>query len=83
MFAIYNNTVLFHLMWIAKSQDLPGFGAEHYIGVCCTLFELCLFFPYVRVSETDSQGYDPGSPHLPWDHPFYDIARHQIIEVAG
>uniref|UniRef100_A0A3Q1GZ58 Rho GTPase activating protein 1 n=1 Tax=Acanthochromis polyacanthus TaxID=80966 RepID=A0A3Q1GZ58_9TELE len=24
-----------------------------------------------------------GSPHLPWDHPFYDIARHQIIEVAG
>ncbi|TNM94329.1 hypothetical protein fugu_002505 [Takifugu bimaculatus] len=34
-------------------------------------------------SETDSQGYDPGSPHLPWDHPFYDIARHQIIEVAG
>uniref|UniRef100_A0A3Q3E869 Rho GTPase activating protein 1 n=1 Tax=Hippocampus comes TaxID=109280 RepID=A0A3Q3E869_HIPCM len=20
--------------------------------------------------------------HLPWDHPFYDIARHQIIEVA-
>uniref|UniRef100_A0A3P9JIY8 Rho GTPase activating protein 1 n=1 Tax=Oryzias latipes TaxID=8090 RepID=A0A3P9JIY8_ORYLA len=23
------------------------------------------------------------SPHLPWDHPFYDIARHHIIEVAG
>uniref|UniRef100_A0A1A7W6M7 Rho GTPase activating protein 1 n=1 Tax=Iconisemion striatum TaxID=60296 RepID=A0A1A7W6M7_9TELE len=35
-------------------------------------------------SETDvSQGFDAGSPHLPWDHPFYDIARHQIIEVAG
>ncbi|XP_014866371.1 PREDICTED: rho GTPase-activating protein 1 isoform X1 [Poecilia mexicana] len=35
-------------------------------------------------SETEnSQGFDPGSPHLPWDHPFYDIARHQIIEVAG
>uniref|UniRef100_A0A665UND1 Rho GTPase activating protein 1 n=1 Tax=Echeneis naucrates TaxID=173247 RepID=A0A665UND1_ECHNA len=36
------------------------------------------------VSETDvSQCFDAGSPHLPWDHPFYDIARHQIIEVAG
>uniref|UniRef100_A0A8C6LNY6 CRAL-TRIO domain-containing protein n=1 Tax=Nothobranchius furzeri TaxID=105023 RepID=A0A8C6LNY6_NOTFU len=36
------------------------------------------------VSETDvSQRFDAGSPHLPWDHPFYDIARHQIIEVAG
>ncbi|XP_062236205.1 rho GTPase-activating protein 1 [Platichthys flesus] len=35
-------------------------------------------------SETDlSQQFDSGSPHLPWDHPFYDIARHQIIEVAG
>ncbi|XP_060922993.1 rho GTPase-activating protein 1 isoform X2 [Limanda limanda] len=35
-------------------------------------------------SETDlSQRFDSGSPHLPWDHPFYDIARHQIIEVAG
>lgn len=35
-------------------------------------------------SETDvSQGFDPDSPHLPWDHPYYDIARHQIIEVAG
>lgn len=38
----------------------------------------------VCVSETDiSQRFDGGSPHLPWDHPFYDIARHQIIEVAG
>lgn len=36
------------------------------------------------VSETDiSQAFDADSPHLPWDHPFYDIARHQIIEVAG
>ena len=35
-------------------------------------------------TETDlSQRFDAGSPHLPWDHPFYDIARHQIIEVAG
>lgn len=34
--------------------------------------------------KTDiSQAFDADSPHLPWDHPFYDIARHQIIEVAG
>lgn len=40
--------------------------------------------PSVCVSETDlSQRFDASSPHLPWDHPFYDIARHQIIEVAG
>uniref|UniRef100_A0A672SNA7 Rho GTPase-activating protein 1-like n=1 Tax=Sinocyclocheilus grahami TaxID=75366 RepID=A0A672SNA7_SINGR len=24
-----------------------------------------------------------GTSHLPWDDPFYDIARHQIVEVAG
>ncbi|XP_032361828.1 rho GTPase-activating protein 1 isoform X2 [Etheostoma spectabile] len=36
------------------------------------------------LSKSDiSQRFDAGSPHLPWDHPFYDIARHQIIEVAG
>uniref|UniRef100_A0A673AL62 Rho GTPase activating protein 1 n=1 Tax=Sphaeramia orbicularis TaxID=375764 RepID=A0A673AL62_9TELE len=36
------------------------------------------------VTSTDiSQPFDAASPHLPWDHPFYDIARHQIIEVAG
>ncbi|KAM8904600.1 rho GTPase-activating protein 1 isoform 1-T3 [Spinachia spinachia] len=35
-------------------------------------------------SEMDvSQRFDADSPHLPWDHPYYDIARHQIIEVAG
>ncbi|KAF6724288.1 Rho GTPase-activating protein 1 [Oryzias melastigma] len=35
-------------------------------------------------SDTDvSQGFDANSPHVPWDHPFYDIARHHIIEVAG
>lgn len=46
--------------------------------------QLYLFTGYVHVSETDvSQGFDASSPHLPWDHPFYDIARHQIIEVAG
>uniref|UniRef100_A0A8C4E703 Rho GTPase-activating protein 1 n=1 Tax=Dicentrarchus labrax TaxID=13489 RepID=A0A8C4E703_DICLA len=36
------------------------------------------------LSKSDiSQRFDADSPHLPWDHPFYDIARHQIIEVAG
>uniref|UniRef100_A0AAX7UEW9 Rho GTPase activating protein 1 n=1 Tax=Astatotilapia calliptera TaxID=8154 RepID=A0AAX7UEW9_ASTCA len=36
------------------------------------------------LSKSDvSQQFDASSPHLPWDHPFYDIARHQIIEVAG
>uniref|UniRef100_A0A3P9MB54 Rho GTPase activating protein 1 n=1 Tax=Oryzias latipes TaxID=8090 RepID=A0A3P9MB54_ORYLA len=35
-------------------------------------------------SDTNlSEGFDASSPHLPWDHPFYDIARHHIIEVAG
>ncbi|XP_006802720.1 rho GTPase-activating protein 1 [Neolamprologus brichardi] len=39
---------------------------------------------FLSKSETDvSQQFDASSPHLPWDHPFYDIARHQIIEVAG
>lgn len=34
-------------------------------------------------SETDiSKRLGEGS-HLSWDHPYYDIARHQIVEVAG
>uniref|UniRef100_A0A8C8LW48 Rho GTPase-activating protein 1 n=1 Tax=Oncorhynchus tshawytscha TaxID=74940 RepID=A0A8C8LW48_ONCTS len=34
-------------------------------------------------SETNiSKRLGEGS-HLSWDHPYYDIARHQIVEVAG
>uniref|UniRef100_A0A673XUE5 Rho GTPase activating protein 1 n=1 Tax=Salmo trutta TaxID=8032 RepID=A0A673XUE5_SALTR len=34
-------------------------------------------------SKTDiSKRLGEGS-HLSWDHPYYDIARHQIVEVAG
>ncbi|KAM6945488.1 rho GTPase-activating protein 1 [Aplochiton taeniatus] len=37
----------------------------------------------ISKSETDiAQRLGEGS-HLSWDHPYYDIARHQIIEVAG
>ncbi|KAF5892983.1 rho GTPase-activating protein 1, partial [Clarias magur] len=34
----------------------------------------------VSKSSTDIKSL---SPHLPWDDKFYDIARHQIVEVAG
>lgn len=33
-------------------------------------------------SETDIKHLGQGS-HLAWDDPYYDIARHQIVEVAG
>ncbi|KAL2088769.1 hypothetical protein ACEWY4_015668 [Coilia grayii] len=33
-------------------------------------------------SETDIKQFGQGS-HLAWDDPYYDIARHQIVEVAG
>ncbi|XP_063043988.1 rho GTPase-activating protein 1 isoform X1 [Engraulis encrasicolus] len=33
-------------------------------------------------SETDIKQLGQGS-HLAWDDPYYDIARHQIVEVAG
>ncbi|KAI5088538.1 rho GTPase-activating protein 1, partial [Silurus meridionalis] len=33
-------------------------------------------------SATDIKSLSEGS-HLAWDDPFYDIARHQIVEVAG
>lgn len=47
-------------------------------------FDVCMCARALAFSETDlSQPFDASSPHLPWDHPFYDIARHQIIEVAG
>ncbi|KAK2819666.1 hypothetical protein Q7C36_021312 [Tachysurus vachellii] len=36
----------------------------------------------VSKSTTDIKSLSEGS-HLAWDDPFYDIARHQIVEVAG
>ncbi|MCJ8747450.1 hypothetical protein PDJAM_G00153690 [Pangasius djambal] len=36
----------------------------------------------VSKSATDIKSLNEGS-HLAWDDPFYDIARHQIVEVAG
>ncbi|KAF4094434.1 hypothetical protein AMELA_G00014920 [Ameiurus melas] len=36
----------------------------------------------VSKSATDIKSLTEGS-HLAWDDPFYDIARHQIVEVAG
>lgn len=51
---------------------------------CTPALSLLRYIFVAHASETDlSQPFDAGSPHLPWDHPFYDIARHQIIEVAG
>ncbi|XP_033835689.1 rho GTPase-activating protein 1 isoform X2 [Periophthalmus magnuspinnatus] len=38
---------------------------------------------HIWKKSDSTQPFDAASPHLPWDHPFYDIARHQIIEVAG
>jgi len=37
-----------------------------------------IFFP----AASDIKSLDDKS-HLSWDDPFYDIARHQIVEVAG
>ncbi|KAJ7985775.1 hypothetical protein DPEC_G00343970 [Dallia pectoralis] len=34
-------------------------------------------------SETDISKRLGEESHLTWDHPYYDIARHQIVEVAG
>ncbi|KAL1007038.1 hypothetical protein UPYG_G00081100 [Umbra pygmaea] len=34
-------------------------------------------------SETDISTRLGEGSHLTWDHPYYDIARHQIVEVAG
>ncbi|XP_060767045.1 rho GTPase-activating protein 1 [Neoarius graeffei] len=36
----------------------------------------------ISKSATDIKSLSEGS-HLAWDDPFYDIARHQIVEVAG
>ncbi|MCI4393233.1 hypothetical protein PGIGA_G00155180 [Pangasianodon gigas] len=36
----------------------------------------------VSKSATDIKSLSDGS-HMAWDDPFYDIARHQIVEVAG
>ncbi|TSQ58054.1 Rho GTPase-activating protein 1 [Bagarius yarrelli] len=36
----------------------------------------------VNKSATNIKSLSEGS-HLAWDDPFYDIARHQIVEVAG
>ncbi|XP_062845391.1 rho GTPase-activating protein 1 [Trichomycterus rosablanca] len=36
----------------------------------------------ISKSATDIKSLSAGT-HLAWDDPFYDIARHQIVEVAG
>ncbi|MBN3303737.1 RHG01 protein, partial [Amia calva] len=39
--------------------------------------------PTLVSTETDDSKRLDTSLHLKWDDPFYDIARHQIVEVAG
>ena len=41
-----------------------------------------LFLPVVAIETDITRQLGEGS-HLSWDHPYYDIARHQIVEVAG
>lgn len=39
---------------------------------------------YLHMYCTDDTKSSPDSAtHLRWDDPYYDIARHQIVEVAG
>lgn len=38
--------------------------------------------PFLSTETDISKRLGEGS-HLSWDHPYYDIARHQIVEVAG
>uniref|UniRef100_A0ACB8G3M2 Rho GTPase-activating protein 1 n=1 Tax=Sphaerodactylus townsendi TaxID=933632 RepID=A0ACB8G3M2_9SAUR len=33
--------------------------------------------------KDDSKSSPDSATHLRWDDPYYDIARHQIVEVAG
>lgn len=40
----------------------------------------CLFFV---LYADDSKGSPEPVTHLQWDDPYYDIARHHIVEVAG
>lgn len=48
----------------------------------------CWVSPWVTLplacSSDDSKSSSPEPvTHLKWDDPYYDIARHQIVEVAG
>lgn len=41
-------------------------------------------YPDFVISLDDSKSSSPEPvTHLKWDDPYYDIARHQIVEVAG
>lgn len=40
----------------------------------------CLFLVFCA---EDSKGSPEPVTHLQWDDPYYDIARHHIVEVAG
>lgn len=40
----------------------------------------CLF---LVLCADDSKGSPEPVTHLQWDDPYYDIARHHIVEVAG
>lgn len=43
---------------------------------------ICIGIFYPSFSETNIKHLGQDS-HLSWDDPYYDIARHQIVEVAG
>ncbi|KAM5247685.1 rho GTPase-activating protein 1 [Ctenodactylus gundi] len=38
---------------------------------------------FPKSDDSKSSSPEPVTTHLKWDDPYYDIARHQIVEVAG
>lgn len=50
------------------SLTLRDISSYVYLHMCCT---------------DDTKSSPDSASHLRWDDPYYDIARHQIVEVAG
>lgn len=60
--------------WKSQGEHVPDGCLTSMVGPALIL--LC--------SSDDSKSSSPEPvTHLKWDDPYYDIARHQIVEVAG
>lgn len=48
----------------------------------CAIPQIILLTLLCSSDDSKSSSPEPVT-HLKWDDPYYDIARHQIVEVAG
>lgn len=65
--------------------EILYYDLYEYYGLFCKIVRILFIWNiFIKIFPAASDIKSLGdTSHLPWDDPFYDIARHQIVEVAG